>query len=425
MNSTLDQAIQRYEQAIALLTQSPHEDATSVYVLEILTARDFLQNQLENTPDKSGTQLEKIIKLDTELREQASAIAQVRNTAGETNNWLDSFKPNENAWWWFLEAPKPQSKEWLWNGASIVFLTAALTLVGDIAPRFIAGSPDLLSSFFVTAQGVFGLASAGSILKAFEGTAKSISKQSVVPLKLQHWQKLSLGFSAALMLATIGLRCSLPTLSNSYTQWGTQKYNNWNWSSAEADYQRALKLNPDNGKAHYWLGYLYEDLQNTDAARHQYQLAMQGQYLPAFNNFARLHILNNKASAAVPLLYRVLESEKGKKLEPEVKHAILKNLGWVKLQQKDYPGAELYLLDAIDLGNPILEQSIKLGKKSNISLAAPHCLLAQVKEAQKDEKSALEQWDFCVRYANAGNSDEDGWTSMAQQRLADAEKKKK
>jgi tetratricopeptide (TPR) repeat protein len=421
MNSTLDQAIQRYEQAITRLTQSPHEGATSAHVLEILTARDFLQTQLENTPDKSGTQLETIIKLDAELRGQASAIAQVRNTAGENNHWLESFKPNENAWWWFLEAPKPQSKEWLWNGASIVFLTAALTLVGDIAPRFITGSPDLLSSFFVTAQGVFGLASAGSILKAFEGTAKGISNQFVGHVKLQPWQKLSVGFSAALMLTTIALRVSLPALSSSYTQWGLSSYKKGDWSSAEADYQRALKLNPDNEEAHYWLGYLYEDLQNTDAAKSQYQLAMQGQYIPAINNLARLYILNNKSSAAVPLLLKALDSERQKKLklEPEVKQAILKNLGRARLQQKDYAGAESYLLDAIDLEKPI-----QLAKKPDISVAAPHCLLAQVKDAKKQEKDALTQWNLCIQYANAFNLDEDGWSIMAQRRLADAERKK-
>jgi tetratricopeptide (TPR) repeat protein len=417
MYPNINQAIQRYEQAMASLTKAPPEVATAAQVLEILTARDFLQNQLENTPDNSGIQLERIVQLDAKLRKQASAIAQVINTVGETNHWLDSFKPNENAWWWYLEAPKPEVKEWFWNGASVVSLTAALTLVGDIAPRFIAGSPDLLSSFFVTAQGVFGLASAGSILKAFEGTAKGISKQFVGRAKLQPWQKLSVGFSAALMLTTIVLRISLPTLSSSYTQWGLSNYKKGDWSSAEADYQRALKLNPDNEKAHYWLGYLYEDLQNTDAAKNQYQLAMQGQYIPAVNNLARLHILNNKSSAAVLLLLKALDSERQKKLklEPEVKQAISKNLGWARLQQKDYAGAESNLLDAIDLEKPI-----QLAKKPDISVAAPHCLLAQVKEAKKQKKEALKEWNLCIQNANALNADEDGWIIMAQQRLADA-----
>jgi tetratricopeptide (TPR) repeat protein len=421
MNVTsLDQALQRYEDALRPLTKDLSELPTAPQILEVLTARDFLQNQLETKPDKSGIQLERIVRLDAELRRHASAITQVRTAAGETNQWLDSLKPNANAWWWYLEAPKPKSKEWLWNGTSVVFLTAALTLVGDIAPRFIVGSPDLLSSFFVTAQGVFGLASAGSILKAFEHTSKGISKQSIGPIKLQQWQKLSVVFSAILMLATMGLRFYLPTLSSNYTQWGLNNYKKGDWSSAEADYQRALKLNPDNEEAHYWLGYLYEDLQNTDAARSQYQLAMQGQYIPAVNNLARLHILNNKTSAAVPLLLKALDSEKKKKLQPEVKHAILKNLGWARFQQKDYPGAESYLLDAIGL-----EKSINLTKKLDISLASPHCLLAQVKEAQKDKKGALMQWDSCIQNANAFNSDEDEWTIMAQQRIADAEKRQK
>jgi TPR repeat len=418
MSTQIEQAIQRYEQAIAPLVADQPGILASVQILEILTARDFLQDLLENTPDKLGSQLEHIVQLDAVLRQNAGAISKAKETDGQSAKWLDSFNPNEKAWWWFLESPKPKSNDWLWSGVSVACLTAALTLIGDIAPRFITGSPDLLSSFFVTAQGIFGLASAGSILKVIEGTAKPSSGQFLGNIKLPQWQKLSVGFSAVFLCIAVGLRLSLPALSNSYAHWGLDNYKKGEWSSAESDFQRALKLNPDNEEAHYWLGSLYEDLQNTEAAKSQYQLAMQGQYIPAVNNLARLYILNNKSSAAVPLLLKSLDPEKKKKLEPEVKHAILKNLGWARFQQKDYPGAESYLLDAIDLEKTI-------ANKSDISVAAPHCLLAQVKEAQKEKKIALAQWNFCTQLASAYNSDEDGWTIMAQQRLADEEKRKK
>jgi tetratricopeptide (TPR) repeat protein len=409
MNSPLDPAIQRYQQAIDSLKKDPPDKLTTAQVLEILTTRDLLQSLLDNTPDKSGTQLERINQLDAELRQHASAIAKVRETAGQPNTWIDNFNPNGKAWWWFLEAPKPKSKDWCWNGLSVACLTAALTLIGDIAPRFIVGSPDLLSSFFVTAQGIFGLASAGSILKVIEGTAKQASNQPLGNFKLPQWQRLSASFSTVFLLITIGLRLSLPNLSSSYTQWGLDRYKTGDWSSAEANFQRALKLNPDNEQAHFWLGSLYEDLQNTDAARSQYQLAMQGSYLPAVNNLARLHILNKKNSAAVTLLLKALDSEKQKPLDPEVKQAILKNLGWARFQQKDYPGAEMYLQDAIDL-----QQSAKLKK----NIAAAHCLLAQVMEAQGNRKGALSHWETCNQNANGFNPDEDDWAITAQKKLA-------
>ncbi len=418
MTSPINQAIQCYEQAIAFLIKDPPEVPTSTQVLEILTARDFLQYLLANTPDKSGVQLERISDLDRQLRKHANVIIRVRDTSSQSVNWLESFKPDEKAWWWFLESPNRKLNDCLWNGVSISCITAAFSLIGDIIPRFAIGSPDLLSSFFVTLQGVLGLASAGSILKALEGTAKQVSSQPIAHLRLPQWQKISSIFSAVFLLFTLGLRFSLPTFSNIYNQWGKENYNKGDWSSAEANYQRALKLNPDNEVAHFWLGSLYEDLQNNEAARSQYQLAMQGQYIPAVNNLARLHILNNKNSAAVLLLYKALgsESEKQKKLNPKVKHAIWKNLGWARFQMKDYPGAEMYLQDAIDL-----QKSAKLTEDT----AAPHCLLAQVKEAKMDKISARVAWNACVQDANAFNLDEDGWVIKAQQRLADAEKSKK
>lgn len=223
-----------------------------------------------------------------------------------------------------------------------------------------------------------------------------------------HWQMLGVGASL-LVLATMGIKLSLPIVSNYYLQAGLTKYKSSNLGGAELDLKQAVSLNPANAEAHSWLGSVYEDLQKTDSARNEYQLAIQGEYTPAVNNLARLHILSGNSAGAIPLLLNALESDKRKSLEPEVKHAILKNLGWARLEQKDYASAEMYLLDAIDL---------QKSKKLEQGTAAPYCLLAQVREAQRRMKDALLQWEGCNQRANSLIPEEDRWATTAQKRLA-------
>lgn len=408
--SPLDPAIDQYEQAMAVLFADSPVQLTPAEVLNILSARDAVQAVLADVTQPIGADLERIHRLDSLLKDNAAAIAQIRKETGTAISWLDSFKPDEAAWWWFLEQSPTDRLSWLWSAVSIACLTAGFTLIGDIAPRFIAGSPDLLSSFLVTLQGVGGLASTGTTLKAIDETTKRAVERSSRRLNLPlRWRELSAVVSTLLLLAVSGLRLSLPYLSDRYTHWGQENYQQGDWSSAEKNFTRALKLNPDNAQAHFRLGSLYEDLQNPDAARTQYQLAMQKSVTPAVNNLARLHILNHKYSAAVTLLLKALDSEQQNPLEPAVKHAVLKNLGWARLKQTDYPGAEAYLLEAIDL-----QKTAKLDQ----NIAAPHCLLAQVMEAQKRQQAALAEWERCNKNANSFNPDEDGWVITAQKRLA-------
>jgi Flp pilus assembly protein TadD len=154
-------------------------------------------------------------------------------------------------------------------------------------------------------------------------------------------------------------------------------------------------------QAHYNLGVLYEDLQQIDKARTEYLAAVQGGLDAAHNNLARLNILGENYSAAVPLLKKGLLLTK----DDEVRYDLHKNLGWARLGQARYDEAIVELQAAIAL----------LPDK-----APAHCLLAQVLENRGDQAGAQVEWELCLKLADPLRPDEDTWIGMARQRVKGA-----
>jgi tetratricopeptide (TPR) repeat protein len=229
----------------------------------------------------------------------------------------------------------------------------------------------------------------------------------------QYWHELGTAGSCVLLLGLVGLRQSLPAISSWYTDQGREAYEKKAWGSAEAKYKRALELNADNTAAHFWLGRLYEDLQKPDDARTQYQYAIADSN--AVNNLARLNILKKDYPIAIAFLQKPLSDEQVT-LQSATKFALMKNMGWARLKQGNLTDADTWLDDAIKLG-----QAEKLPKET---LAAAHCLQAQVIEAQGDQKrplwaqkKALAEWKLCARYGVATVPEEDEWLNTAQKRL--------
>ncbi|MFM6347303.1 MAG: tetratricopeptide repeat protein, partial [Dolichospermum sp.] len=118
----------------------------------------------------------------------------------------------------------------------------------------------------------------------------------------RFWHEISAGFSFLLVIGLLGLRLSLPQIATQYNKWGLKNYKEGDWGSAEENYQRAIKLNPDDALAHFRLGVLYEELQKLDLARAEYQIAAQDNIPDAVNNLSRLYILNKNNPAAANLL---------------------------------------------------------------------------------------------------------------------------
>ncbi|MBD0363729.1 MAG: tetratricopeptide repeat protein, partial [Coleofasciculus sp. C3-bin4] len=146
-------------------------------------------------------------------------------------------------------------------------------------------------------------------------------------------------------------------------------------------------------------GVSYEDQHNYERAHAEYQLAIEGGLIEAYNNQARLYILQGNYDAAVSLLRIGLELAKDDRMRADM----YKNRGWARLEQGRYAEAQLDLTEAIKLKS---------------EHAPAHCLLAQVLERDRNQKNALSEWEKCLGFAYHPNTpEEDKLVHLARQRL--------
>lgn len=424
-DSPLNLTTQRYQNAIDSLkqatAQSKPDDILLPQVLEVMAARDELHTFLHDTKGFSGETLGTIAALDQQLKDQSETVERCLKTV----NWHTSFNPDEKAWWWSLKPEQPNpwwNQDWFWQAVSIACITVSVGLFGDVSARFLKGGPDTFGAIAVSAQSIGALLTAGGALTvAGQEANKRLLNRLQIPER--YWHEVGAGGSLLLLLGAIGLRTSLPQIASLYSDSGFQKYKQGDWGSAEELYQRALQLNPDNDQASFRLGVLYEELQDLEKARFNYRLSVRAGIPDAVNNFSRLSLLDQKPAPAIPLLLKALEKEA--ELSPESRYALLKNLGWARLQQRDYGEAEDRLTDAIKL-----QQTAKLSKgstdsKEALPIASPYCLLAQVKAAQRDKSAALEAWETCNAEENPYIQEETEWAVTAREQLKEEDKKAK
>lgn len=416
---------QRYETAIAQLTQAIAETNTDAVllpvILEALAARDALQTQLPAASVVTGDTLSLIAQLDQQLKDQATTIERCLKAI----DWQTSFHPPATAWWWTLkpEAPNPWwNQDWLWQAVSITCITIAVGLFGDVSTRFLKGGPDTFGAIAVSAQSIGTLLTAGGAL-TIAGQEANKRLLNRVNIPEQYWHELGAGGSALLLVGAIGLRLSLPQIATLYSHWGFQKYQASDWGTAEELYKRALQLNPDDDQASFRLGLLYEELQDLDKARANYQTAARSGIPEAINNLSRLNLRDKKPALVPALLLKALE--KSDQLAPETHYVLLKNLGWARLQQGNYGDAETKLQAAIQLQTTakLAEKNADPTSETAFPIASPHCLLAQVKTAQGDKTAALTAWETCNAEVNLFIPEEDEWAITARKLLKQQDQK--
>jgi len=211
------------------------------------------------------------------------------------------------------------------------------------------------------------------------------------------------GVAGLLLLALTGLRFAAPEIATACNKRGVKRHDRGELALAKFYYQCATLLQPDYGKARYNLASLYEELGDFTRARAGYREAMEGGRAAAYNNFARLEILDNKCDEAIPVLREGLQLARRR----AVKEALQANLGRAKLCQNFPREAESHLREAIALGG-------------DRSLA--RCLLAPVLDQLGEKQGALSEFEKCPSNAPNALPELDRWMrEQTRRRLLETE----
>ncbi|NEO18507.1 tetratricopeptide repeat protein [Moorena sp. SIO4A5] len=434
-------------QSLATDSTLSHQQA-----LEILCARDALHNALKQEPFIPAELLECIHELDAQLQQHKQRIDQ----ALELSSYRDSLAAKPKGWWWYLDQQRPPHRldryDWVFKGLTFGSWSVSLALLVNIASRFLSGGPGVAGTSAIIVPTLITLLKAKSDLTEeeqkdndFSEALKKGFEELLTRLKVPKFLHAETKFlsTMALVLGLLGFWFSLSSISDSYGERGLEHYRAGELSSAEADYQRAIALDPDNAKAHYNLAVVYEDWLQLKKSKQEYQLAVSANIPRAYNNLARLYILEGDYPKAANLLLEGLKLTTEQSVYPEDKYNLYKNLGWVRFKQNRDDEAKI-----------ALEKALKIAKDPDVANYLPNrasasCILAQVLERQKKPEAlnkSLKEWENCrnliignpriskpnqwLDLANdlgIGNRlipEEDTWLHLANERIQKAQQQK-
>jgi tetratricopeptide (TPR) repeat protein len=331
-DATQNVETQNIDAEIDKIIDTAAKELTNEQLLEVLTARDAVQLALsQETPIFTGQLLATLKRGDRYLksRKWLELISQI-----DLEEWREIFHPPETAWWWYLELP-PSANETsqvksVWNRFDLlcnfltwVFLTISVSLVVEIASRFLSGGSDPGGVFAVVASTLLTFISGQKILPE---KAKKYIQNILNSFKVntQYFEEASFTITGTLCLGIlIFYIVGLPKIAIIYNHLGEKQIPALTTEAIDQDtsriperqlltkaeyyFSRALKLDPDYAKAYDNLGQVYEQLQELEKAEQQYQLAMKLQYLPAYPHLANVMIERGNYKKADDIVRQVLD----------------------------------------------------------------------------------------------------------------------
>jgi Flp pilus assembly protein TadD len=153
-----------------------------------------------------------------------------------------------------------------------------------------------------------------------------------------------------------GALFSLPSIGQYYYRQGAENFTARRFIPAEKQLRQSLELQSDHGDAHLLLGRIYEIQENVDAARAEYNLALQGNSVLAYNNLGRLLIADENYRQAEAMLTKGLSY--AQQFAPDAYETLFvlhKNLGWAQLEQDHYQSALAHLEMALQINQAHLD----------------------------------------------------------------------
>jgi tetratricopeptide (TPR) repeat protein len=397
----LEQALAQYTDALTHLKLAKSEPS-EIEILHILVTRDAIKEALSEKTQLSVESLAKLLELDNFLKQQAHAIARGANLA----EWRSTFHPSTEAWWWFLEPTSDEEVSHsnrldpLFNGLTIAGLTAVGAYMTTFVQLFATGGFGFLETLGLLGQGGLIL----TVIRTLQNTGQEKIKNLLKKLNIspQFHSQATLGITAMLLLASVGVNNSLPEIGKWNYREGEKLYEKGLLVKAKAKYEQAAKIAPENSDILIALGQVYESLGDIDKASSEYKIALERGNARGFNNLGRASISKNEMITAETLLRMGLQRvTKEPKKDFQLNYELHLNLGWVLLKQKQYQAAEKELRQAVAIDQAIKEKQLGGGMA--------YCLLEDVLEAKKDRKEQLRWKNMCLTYARPETIDQYKW----------------
>jgi|GEM_PF-3639535 len=228
--------------------------------------------------------------------------------------------------------------------------------------------------------------------------------------KVKHKFNIAItGMSILLILGLVGALGVRPKLYQYYYEKGLQNYSDNNWNKAWENFNLSLFFSPNSRKAKYYKGQMYEKKGDFEKASEIYEELMKLNFEAAYSALARLYILGqvsdkNPADAVNLLLPNVKHFK-----SPDVKYAVLKNLGWAEFKQQNYKSAQKFLQEAVHL-----DEQYPLRKARG---ALAYCLFAELLEEMITNNDSMYYWEKCFAYADPDKyPEEEKWFKKSKQR---------
>lgn len=239
----------------SLVSQIPGDNSA---LLKALVLRARINNALEAADEVSPAIAEGVTAADCSLKEAKENLSVVQ--VEQIEKWRKSLQTSDIQWWWSTEPPK--DAVWIRIFRYLLWVLTAISLVYlvEILRRQLGNAPDALS---VTLQGMIGLLAVGTLAQS--------SKEWLSQSETTSNTRYSLAGSSIAIACILFL--SQDFLGNLFAAKGTDAFRQGNVRTAIAQYERALRFDPEASSVHYSLGKAYQAVLQYDAAEAEYRIA--------------------------------------------------------------------------------------------------------------------------------------------------------
>jgi tetratricopeptide (TPR) repeat protein len=220
--------------------------------------------------------------------------------------WRPTFHPSTEAWWWFLDPTSDEEVSHshplypLFNGLTIAGLTAVAAYMATFVELLSTGGFGFFETLGLLGQGGLIL----TVIRILHNTGQENIKNLLKKLNIspQFHNQATLGITAMLLLASVGVNNSLPEIARRIYREGENFYKDGYLETAQAQYEQAAKIDPNNSDFQIALGQIYESLGYLKEASMNYKGALKRSNSRAFNNLGRVNIILNDKTTAEALL---------------------------------------------------------------------------------------------------------------------------